>query len=165
MTDIQHDNMSNFEHLCYYNLDSDSNLYWFYSNFPIDNLINSNVDVWEAFKNELNNLKENTFSGFKVCLVRRDYILKCLQNLSLEKEFYNSYKKRRKRANIQIAIIKNKVFELHGIKCLCCGISENISIDHIIPVLKGGSNEIDNLQPLCKSCNSKKMAKIIDYRV
>lgn len=28
----------------------------------------------------------------------------------------------------------------------------------------GGKDEIDNLQPLCTSCNSKKNSKTIDYR-
>lgn len=48
--------------------------------------------------------------------------------------------------------------------CLCCGSSENLSIDHIIPVIKNGANDLSNLQTLCKSCNSKKCDKIIDYR-
>lgn len=32
-------------------------------------------------------------------------------------------------------------------------------VDHIVPVSKGGTNEMDNLQALCKSCHSKKTAR------
>ncbi len=50
-------------------------------------------------------------------------------------------------------------------RCACCGRKTRLTKDHIIPVTQGGTSDIDNLQPLCQSCNSCKGRKIIDYRV
>ena len=58
----------------------------------------------------------------------------------------------------------NFVFERDGYICLNCGCDTKLSIDHIIPISLGGSSDPDNLQTLCKSCNSSKHTKIIDYR-
>ncbi len=49
-------------------------------------------------------------------------------------------------------------------RCLCCGEQKPLTVDHVIPLSKGGTNTIDNIQPLCLSCNSSKGAKEIDYR-
>jgi hypothetical protein len=52
----------------------------------------------------------------------------------------------------------------YGNICLCCKKNLPLCADHIIPVAKGGANYISNIQPLCRSCNSKKRVTIIDYR-
>jgi len=49
--------------------------------------------------------------------------------------------------------------------CPCCGKEEKLTLDHIRPLSKGGTNYIDNAQPLCKVCNSTKGNNaIVDYR-
>jgi 5-methylcytosine-specific restriction endonuclease McrA len=49
-------------------------------------------------------------------------------------------------------------------RCLCCGERKPLSRDHVVPVTMGGTDSIDNIQPLCKVCNSRKNNRTIDYR-
>lgn len=45
---------------------------------------------------------------------------------------------------------------------LCkCDITNNYHVDHIYPLSRGGSNNPDNLQILCPTCNIKKKDKIL----
>jgi len=48
--------------------------------------------------------------------------------------------------------------------CLACGREVKLTVDHVIPLSKNGTNDIDNIQPLCRSCNARKHANDIDYR-
>lgn len=44
-----------------------------------------------------------------------------------------------------------------GGRCVMCGTAERkIVKDHITPIYQGGSDGVDNLQPLCIVCNSAK---------
>lgn len=45
---------------------------------------------------------------------------------------------------------------LNDASCVFCGASENLTIDHIVPVSRGGTDDIDNLQAACRRCNSSK---------
>jgi 5-methylcytosine-specific restriction endonuclease McrA len=58
--------------------------------------------------------------------------------------------------------------------CLRCGAKEGemnhlnkkikMTVDHVIPLSKNGPNRIENIQPLCLSCNSGKCDDDTDYR-
>jgi len=61
-------------------------------------------------------------------------------------------------------ILLKDIYSLYNHTCLKCGATEKITLDHIVPVSKGGLTTFDNLQVLCASCNSSKSDKIIDYR-
>ena len=57
--------------------------------------------------------------------------------------------------------------------CLACGMQEpfahlgypHLTEDHVIPITKGGTNYIENIQPLCLRCNSTKGTQTTDYRI
>lgn len=58
-----------------------------------------------------------------------------------------------------------KMCDYYGNKCLRCGRDDvKLTQDHVIPLKLGGQNAIENIQPLCKSCNSSKNSNYIDYR-
>lgn len=84
---------------------------------------------------------------------------------------YSRAKSRKRRAikNGQIEHFNNLEWQLlceqYDYRCLRCGEKKQLTPDHIVPLILGGKDTIDNIQPLCFSCNSSKGARyIIDYR-
>lgn len=80
---------------------------------------------------------------------RRTNISNSIKNLTVEEKNYILY-------------------NLQNNQCVRCGRTFNEelkpTLDHIIPVNKGGPLTKENVQFLCQSCNSKKHTKTIDYR-
>ena len=61
--------------------------------------------------------------------------------------------------------VRYEVLKRAGKRCELCGVGEGdaayeerlpLHVDHITPRSKGGSNELDNLQVLCRACNLRK---------
>lgn len=67
-----------------------------------------------------------------------------------------------RRSGISLSL-RYKVFERDKSRCRICGCSVEdgvtLEVDHIVPVSKGGSNDIENLQTLCFECNRGKSDK------
>lgn len=94
-----------------------------------------------------------------------------------KKEIPNyNYEDNGRRIRRKVRLLKNGGFHSKGewenLKaqynwtCPSCKESEpkiSLTKDHIISVLKGGSNNIENIQPLCRPCNSRKRSKCIKY--
>ena len=60
-----------------------------------------------------------------------------------------------------------RVLERDGFRCVYCGaMAPNVvlHVDHIIPLSRGGTNEIDNLCTACWACNVGKGARIISVK-
>ena len=55
---------------------------------------------------------------------------------------------------------KAAVWDMTGGECWYCGVQTNpfldFTIDHVIPVSKGGSDDLGNLVPCCRPCNCRK---------
>lgn len=61
-------------------------------------------------------------------------------------------------ANLYNRELRKKIINENS-RCNYCNSSDNLSIDHIIPISKGGKNSLDNIQILCNPCNNKKIDK------
>lgn len=61
------------------------------------------------------------------------------------------------------AEVRKYVFQRDKYQCQSCGkttTETQLTIDHIIPLARGGQNDISNLQTLCSRCNQKKTDNI-----
>ncbi len=49
------------------------------------------------------------------------------------------------------------VLDIYGHQCAYCGVNTDpLTMDHVIPIARGGTHTADNVVPACKGCNSSK---------
>ena len=98
----------------------------------------------------------------------KDIVLESLFDLSSTEELWKGHdvfkvhfkeSQKHKRENIP-GHVKEEVWRRDRGRCVNCGVRENLEYDHILPVSKGGSSTVRNVQMLCEKCNRSKGAKI-----
>ena len=66
----------------------------------------------------------------------------------------------RQRRELRLALLLRD-----GRQCAACGRMDCLlTIDHVVPISRGGLTRMENLQLLCAACNESKGAWIMDFR-
>ena len=47
--------------------------------------------------------------------------------------------------------------------CTWCGTTVDLTVDHVLPLSMGGSNELENLRVLCRPCNSARKQQLAGF--
>lgn len=58
--------------------------------------------------------------------------------------------------------VRKHLVGVYGDACLYCGKPEYESIDHFVPLSRGGLHNLENLRPSCAKCNSSKGSKLFE---
>ena len=91
-----------------------------------------------------------------------------VDNPQRSREMYSAKGKRRRARKYSAdtrAVSRSELSHLLTRPCLACGTHEAITVEHLIPLARGGRHAIGNLAPLCQTCNSSKGSMLwIEWR-
>lgn len=89
-----------------------------------------------------------------------------------EKYRYNMKMASRKRRAIKRGLLQHhsraeweNLLNKYDRRCIACGATDKIEADHVVPIAQGGTDDIGNIQPLCRSCNARKWSVEHDWRI
>jgi 5-methylcytosine-specific restriction endonuclease McrA len=93
----------------------------------------------------------------------------CLERMNFVPDIYDElecFLKRNRSYSIDMAEYKRLkaiVFKRDNYTCRYCGqVGGKLEADHVIPISKGGANDLDNLVTSCRKCNRQKHDKDLD---
>lgn len=58
-----------------------------------------------------------------------------------------------------------EILRQNGYRCVYCGAQEHLTMDHVIPLCRGGTNYPSNIVPACNFCNCQKNSKTAEEYV
>lgn len=132
----------------------------------LGDLFRNTIKAWR--ENNQDKLKESQRNWWSKNTLKRAQYNKTQREKHPDKVRMNNEKRRARLKNAQGTITAKEWSDLlyrYGNRCLCCKSKDvKLTLDHVIPIALGGTHTIDNAQPLCASCNSRKGARHIDYR-
>ena len=109
---------------------------------------------------EINNASYRRHAA-KRCAEKRVYyqVVRKLRDRTVLGRLKETLKKENRRASGSITADQwNVICFLFGSRCAYCGQLRHLTMDHVIPVSKGGSSDFGNIVPACQPCNSSKGA-------
>jgi len=77
--------------------------------------------------------------------------------------------RRRHKRRARMASVRSELYSREDILsmypyCLRCLSNESLALDHVVPISRGGPNVVENIQVLCKVCNSRKRDAYLECR-
>jgi 5-methylcytosine-specific restriction endonuclease McrA len=106
-------------------------------------------------------LENNAIYHLSIADNRKSYMLRwARENKHKIKEYHHKRRKLLDAGDLTSEQIK-ELFTRHPY-CEYCGSESNLSLEHIIPLSRGGQNTLTNVTVSCKSCNSSKGTKLVE---
>ena len=107
-------------------------------------------------------------TGFMLCVLCADYVANVYTHMVSDKfatwKIKTPKSKRGDRSTRKplSQSIKTSVLECDMYRCVSCGTHKELTVDHKLPLSKGGDDALSNLQTLCRTCNTSKGVKTME---
>lgn len=79
----------------------------------------------------------------------------CVPNEFILQDLFDRFASRKVRKGLSKKTA-TAILHKYNFSCVKCGTKDRLQVDHIVPVKRGGKDELTNLQVLCQPCNLRK---------